>query len=98
MGRIYLDYAATTPTHPEVVDIEQVDVVLTPGLLFTRQGNRLGYGGGYYDQLLVSRPRLRTIGLAFSSQLVPNLPLEPWDRSLDAICTESEWIDIRQDP
>jgi 5-formyltetrahydrofolate cyclo-ligase len=84
-------------THPEVLDIEEVDVVLTPGLLFTRQGYRLVYGGGYYDQLLVCRPRLRTIGLAFSSQLVPNLPLDPWDRSLDAICTESEWIDIRKD-
>jgi 5-formyltetrahydrofolate cyclo-ligase len=78
----------------------ELDLILVPGLLFDRQGYRIGYGGGYYDWLLAEPGRPRGIGLAFSAQLVPPdqpLPLDPWDRPVDALATERELIVVDRD-
>jgi len=69
-------------------DPAAVDVVLVPGLVFDRQGYRLGYGGGYYDRFLASHPRSLRVGLAFSLQVVDYLPVLPHDERLDALVTE----------
>jgi len=52
---------------------------------------RLGYGGGYYDRLLsseewASKP---TIGIVFEFACLPELPIEPWDKPLQDVCTET---------
>jgi 5-formyltetrahydrofolate cyclo-ligase len=66
------------------------DLILVPGLGFTRDGRRLGRGGGFYDRLLAASSfRAFTMGVGFDVQLVPALPVEPHDRRLDAIATES---------
>lgn len=69
-------------------DPTTLDVVVVPGLAFTRRGDRLGQGGGWYDRFL---PRLRpdavTIGVGFREQLVDELPVEPHDIALDRIIT-----------
>ena len=65
------------------------DVVLVPGLAFTRTGERLGQGGGWYDRFLPRvRPGCTAIGLAFDEQVVAELPTEPHDRRLDALVTD----------
>lgn len=68
---------------------EVIDLVLVPGLVFSPDGGRVGYGGGYYDRFL---PRLRpdcvTIGLTPSALLVPELPLDSWDRRVSFVVTE----------
>ena len=61
--------------------------VLCPGLAFTREGKRLGYGGGYYDRYL-SDYKGKIIGLAFSFQKVPLLPVEPFDLPISTIIDE----------
>ena len=56
-----------------------------------RHGNRLGYGGGYYDRLL-SQPQWQnivTIGIIFDFAHVDRLETQPWDQTLNYICTES---------
>lgn len=64
------------------------DLFILPGLLFDLRGGRLGYGGGYYDRFLRRRPACPLLGLCFSCQVVPTLPLDPWDQRVDHLCTE----------
>lgn len=72
---------------------EDIDLVITPGLGFDRQGNRLGRGGGYYDKFL-SEPKLHAAkwAVCFEMQLVDQVPHEPKDVPVDAIVTEKEII------
>ena len=74
---------------------DQVDLLLVPAVGCDRHGYRLGYGGGFYDRLL-SLPEWQakpTIGIVFDFALVPELPHDPWDCPLNAVCTEQElWI------
>jgi 5-formyltetrahydrofolate cyclo-ligase len=61
-------------------------------LAFDRAGQRLGYGGGFYDRTLAGLraqgPR-RAIGLAFAAQEVASVPCEATDAPLDLIVTEA---------
>ncbi len=63
-------------------------------LPLTGQGNRLGYGAGYYDRFLAAHPRVKTIGIAFACQEMPELPGEPTDIRMDRILTESGLIPV----
>lgn len=68
------------------------EVVIVPLVAFDRAGNRLGYGGGYYDRTLAglrARGPVRAVGLAYAAQEMPHLPTEPTDQALDAIVTEA---------
>lgn len=75
---------------------EDMDLIIVPGRAFDRQGNRLGRGGGYYDQLLSplfllkKRPILMGVGL--SEQIVPLVPCEAHDVKMDIILTPEEII------
>ena len=72
-----------------VVQPNELDLVIVPGLAFTATGARLGRGGGFYDRLLAKlSPRTVRFGVCFSLQLVSELPLEPHDQLLDAVITE----------
>ena len=66
--------------------------MLVPLAAFDRKGSRIGYGKGYYDgaieRLVALGRRPRTLGLAFSRQEVPSIPIEPHDQRLDAVLTE----------
>jgi 5-formyltetrahydrofolate cyclo-ligase len=81
-----------SPDHPEFGP----DLLLTPGLGFDRQGNRLGFGAGYYDRYLAHPSMKRTlkIGFAYSFQILPELPADPWDVRMNALCSEKEltWL------
>ena len=76
--------------HEPVLDPE---IMLVPLAAFDQFGNRIGYGGGYYDRAIHQmrqkghNPRL--IGIAFDCQEVASVPVEPHDIRLDAILTES---------
>ena len=79
-------------THHPDGEVLIPDVLLVPLLAFDRAGNRLGYGGGYYDRTLAGLPGVRAVGFGFAAQEFPALCTEPTDRPLDAIVTEREWI------
>lgn len=72
------------------------DLAIFPGMAFTRQGVRLGMGGGYYDRYF-SRPGWKgvcRVGYCYEFQIVPELPIEPWDLNMHALCTENSMIYI----
>lgn len=71
---------------------DEIDCVVMPGVAFSEDGLRLGRGGGHYDATLAAMPRAFRIGLAFDAQIVPALPREPHDASLDAVVTESRTL------
>lgn len=64
------------------------DVTIVPGLAFTRSGQRLGQGGGYYDRYLAQHPGTHTLGVCFCEQLAESLPSETHDRSVDRVVAE----------
>ncbi len=71
------------------IAIDEVDLVLVPGLVFDTLGYRIGYGGGYYDKLLASRDKKTyLIAAAYSVQLVQTIPVLPHDIKLEKIITE----------
>ena len=80
-------------------DFFEPEILIVPLLAFTRNGDRLGYGGGFYDRSLAQlRARRATlaIGFAFAGQEVAELPLEPTDEPLDMIVTETGVIDVKR--
>jgi len=70
-----------------------VDFILLPGVAFTREGGRLGYGGGFYDKLLARMPhRPALVAGAFALQVVQEIPLESTDHKVEWLVTENETI------
>ncbi len=70
-----------------------VDFILLPGVAFTRDGARLGYGGGFYDKLLARMPdRPALVAGAFTLQVVQEIPQETTDRKVEWLVTEDETI------
>jgi len=66
--------------HVREVPLEDIDLVIVPGVAFDKHNMRLGRGHGYYDRFLSSLPdRTKTIGLAFDFQVVENLPKDSHD-------------------
>lgn len=63
------------------------DLILVPGLLFSKDGYRLGYGGGYYDRFLKDNPSV-TLALYRSNQLVDTLPHEVFDQKVDYLLSK----------
>lgn len=65
---------------------EEMNLLVVPGLAFTRDGYRLGFGGGYYDRFL-SLYKGATVALAFECQLVDDLPTELHDIPVHQVVT-----------
>ena len=70
------------------------DVFLIPLLAFDRLGNRLGYGGGFYDRTLALLPQALRIGCAFAAQELDSVPQGPYDQRLHAVVTEAGLIEF----
>ncbi len=77
----------------ETYDIspEDIGVWIVPGLAFTRDGRRLGHGGGWYDRFLsAAAPSAFTLAVAHPFQVVDDIPTDPHDRRVDGVVTGEE--------
>lgn len=77
---------------------EGFDLVVVPGVAFDSRGRRLGKGLGHYDRFLHGLAGTAvTVGLAFSLQLVPEVPVDFWDVPVDAVVTEKEVLRVSRE-
>jgi 5-formyltetrahydrofolate cyclo-ligase len=66
--------------------VQQLDLILVPGLAFTAEGIRLGRGAGFYDRFLCTIPETTIkVGVCFEFQRVLEIPREPHDVKMDAV-------------
>lgn len=72
------------------IPVEQLDLILVPGVAFDREGGRTGHGKGYYDKLL-EHARLDTplVALAFDCQIFESIPMQSHDIFMDLVVTET---------
>ncbi len=82
-------FGLKNPTCGVPTPFEEIDLVITPGIGFAKNGDRLGRGGSYYDHFFTS-DRLKAVkcGIAFSQQIVDKVPTEDHDQPLDLIVTD----------
>ena len=73
------------------ISIDEIDLIIVPGVGFDENGNRLGHGKGYYDRLLEKTKKV-SVGLAFELQIVKNIPTDRNDVPVDMIITEERII------
>ena len=77
----------------EIFNKEDIDLIIMPGVAFDRSGNRIGYGGGYYDKFLCGMSSdIPTIALAYDIQILEEVPSEKHDIKVDMVITERETI------
>ena len=85
-----------------LIDLSEIDFMLMPGLAFDRTGMRMGYGAGFYDQLLVRIPAVKNaqtpvstrVSAVFAMQMVEAVPCTEHDQRIHFIITENEQIKI----
>lgn len=90
-------YGIREPKADEAARIEPrtIDLVIVPGVAFDRQGNRLGYGAGYYDRFFQRLPAaVPLVAAVFECQLVPAVPVESHDHKMSRLITEKEIYDF----
>ncbi len=75
----------------EVVGPERLDLVLAPCVAADAQGGRLGHGGGYYDRFL-AKVNCPVLCLCHGPLLLPKIPMDVYDRKMDAVITEDGLI------
>ncbi|HYG26292.1 MAG TPA: 5-formyltetrahydrofolate cyclo-ligase [Caulobacteraceae bacterium] len=86
------------PSPPPEAEVLTPDLVIAPLMAFDRTGARLGQGAGHYDRTLENLRaggKVFVLGLAFAGQEVARVPAEPHDQRLDAILTETGYIEAR---
>ncbi len=75
------------------VSLDAVDIVFVPGIAWDRDGYRLGWGRGYFDRVIKRLPQhVKSVGLAFSLQLINKIPRDQFDLPVDMVVTESRVI------
>ena len=74
-------------------DLEEVDLIIVPGVVFDEYCNRIGFGAGYYDRFLPKRAKNTcTMGIAYDYQVINKIPTGVYDVPLDFIITEKRII------
>jgi len=87
------NYGIQEPVNPEILDIRAIDLIAVPGVAFDLNGNRLGRGGGYYDRMLEPFSG-SAAGICFDFQVLDKIPIDPHDRPVSFLVTETYSIKV----
>jgi 5-formyltetrahydrofolate cyclo-ligase len=83
------------PVTDPCCNVEEIDLIIVPGVAFDETGGRIGYGGGYYDRLLPRVKGLRPIvALAYEEQIYDDLPRAEHDIEMDIVLTDRKTIRV----
>lgn len=82
------EFGIGEPTGEVFTDLEQVDVIVVPGVAFDHNNNRMGRGRGFYDRLLKSTPQAYKVGVAFNFQFFDTIPTESFDVPMNCVIVE----------
>lgn len=80
------------------VGLDEIDVVIVPAAVWSGDGYRIGYGGGYYDRFLARVPHASRIGLGFETQVVNSVPHGPHDLPVHVLVTDAGVRRLRHVP
>lgn len=75
------------PISHKIYNKKNIDVIFTPGVVFSKTGYRIGFGGGYYDRYFKDYTGIK-VGLCYEWQVLENFNIEEHDKKLDIIITE----------
>lgn len=78
------------PTGDEICSVDDIDLIVVPGVGFDPSGNRVGRGKGYYDRLLADSKATK-IGVAYDFQMVDAIDADPHDVRVDIVITDSTY-------
>ncbi|HPW99729.1 MAG TPA: 5-formyltetrahydrofolate cyclo-ligase [Sedimentibacter sp.] len=82
-------FGYSEPKKVSPVNIEEIDLVIIPGLVFDKNLNRIGFGKGYYDRILNKlKASARKVAVAHDFQVLEEIPAEEHDVKMDMIITE----------
>jgi len=84
---IYMDLLEPIVEKTQSIKKEDIDLLVVPGVLYSNEGYRIGFGGGYYDRYLMDFGG-HTMSLAFNSQTNRKIPVEEHDIPVELIITE----------
>lgn len=91
IGSFHIEEPTGNNLHP----VEEIEMIVVPGVAFDRKGVRLGRGRGFYDRLLQNAKAIK-VGIGYEFQLVDDLPSEPHDVPMDMVITEHTTIVIKK--
>jgi len=81
------------PARCRPMPIDSIDIAIVPGIVFDEKGGRIGFGEGYFDRLIPNLPiTTRKVTLALDEQVLPQIPSESLDKSVDIIITDKRII------
>lgn len=80
------------PSRTRIIEPNCIDFVLTPGVAFDYEGNRLGMGAGYYDRFFARAPQALRVGICWSRQVMNSIPYEEHDMRMHWLITEDKMI------
>ena len=76
------------PAGEEWTDMDAIDMIAVPGVAFDQHNNRMGRGRGFYDRLLKLTQRAVTVGLAYSFQVLNEIPVEAHDVPMNIVISD----------
>lgn len=90
-GLVRSSYGILEPIEAKKANLDEIDVVLVPGIGFDKNGYRIGFGKGFYDKFLKTTNALK-IGLCMDSEIIGNIPYDEWDIPMDIVMSEERVI------